>query len=121
MDIDTQTKWWLDESYEDTLQIPVSFIFYMHGVPGGWFLAQLFKWSFESGDSNEWFSKSLADWKSKAAMGKRRVARYTKELTDKGVLETKTEKHGRARETFYKLDTDTLIQKVLEFEAKRKG
>lgn len=120
MDTEAPIKW-PHENNEDTLDVPVAFVFYMHGVPGAVFLAQLCKWSLEQGELNQWFTKSLEDWKSKAAIGKRRVAKYTKELTAKGVLETRTERSGKSCETFYKLDESALVAKVLDFEAKRKG
>lgn len=119
--MDTETPLIMTSKDKDDLVIPIPFIFYMNGTHGGVFLARLCQWSLEQENPGDWFTKSLADWKDGALVGKRRVARYTKELTEKGVLETKTEKHGRSHETFYKLDVDTLIQKVLEFEAKRKG
>lgn len=79
------------------------------------FLSQLYYWASRAKRKDGYFAKSHLEWFEEIRVKRHSVIRYTKELSEQGLLKTKVIKFKAFPTTHYWLNIDLLIESIVTF------
>lgn len=100
---------------DNILSNNILFIDFMGSHEKGQFLSQIIYWSSRTNFDNGWFAKSYDEWFNEIRIKKDSLRRYTKELIEMGLIETKFHKFAGRPCKYYRLNYDNFIDQLVKF------
>ncbi|MCX7726224.1 MAG: hypothetical protein N2053_05195 [Chitinispirillaceae bacterium] len=94
------------------LTVPRIFISTLDGIEEALFVSQLLYWTGKSKDG--WVWKTYSDWEEEIGIKERTLRNIKTKLEKIGLIETKIKKARGSTAVFYKLNTDKLLEMLLE-------
>jgi hypothetical protein len=100
---------------QNVIGVPRAFCQFMGDLEGGVFLSQVIYWSDKGGGTPGWFYKSYEEWEEELMLSQYKVRKFSDQLKDMGILETKLKKANGAPTVHYRLDYEKFTKRFIEF------
>jgi len=102
---------------QNTIGVPRVFCQMMGGLEGGAFLSQLVFWGDKGGRADGWFYKTYEEWEAEIMLSAYKVRKYSKQLRDRGILQTSIKRANGAPTVHYNFDYEIFKDWIVEFLA----